>query len=117
MSQKHFKPVYWGIFSAGGTAAAMLLAPLLLVMCILLPFGLIGSAADFYRSAHDRIRQPWLYIPLAGLFFLFLWHGVHRFYYILHDMHIPASARTRWAFYGFAVAMLLLSLVTGHLLP
>lgn len=113
MSQRHLKPVYWGIFSAGGTAAALLLAPLLLVLCILLPFGLIGDGGDFYRNVHGWVSRPWLYFPLTGVCFLFLWHGVHRFYYILHDMHLPAGARTRWFFYGFAVAVLLISWLAG----
>ena len=27
MSKKHMKPLYWGLFSAGGTVAALALSP------------------------------------------------------------------------------------------
>ena len=69
MSNKHMKPVYWGIFSAGGTVAALI--------------------------------------------FSILWHGVHRFYYILHDMHVHVGNRTRWGFYGFAIVVFLFVLLIG----
>ncbi len=113
MSNKHMKPVYWGIFSAGGTVAAMVLAPLLAVLCILLPFGLIGDAARFYHSVHGFISQWWVSLLLAGLLFSILWHGVHRFYYILHDMHIHVGNRTRWGFYGFAVLAFLITVLAA----
>ena len=113
MSNKHMKPVYWGIFSAGGTVAALLLAPLLLVLCVLLPFGILGSPADFYESLHGLVANKLVYLILAALIFSILWHGVHRFYYLRHDMHVHDGNRTRWGFYGFAVVVFLFVLLIG----
>ena len=30
---RHFKPIYWGLFSVGGTIAALALAPIIIVLC------------------------------------------------------------------------------------
>ena len=38
---RHLKPIYWGLFSVGGTIAALALAPIILVLCVLLPFGVL----------------------------------------------------------------------------
>lgn len=113
MSNKHMKPLYWGIFSAGGTIAALVLAPVVAVLCILLPFGLLGSPDDFYGSVHGFVANKPVYLVLAAVVFAILWHGVHRFYYILHDMHVHVGNRTRLAFYGFAVLAFLLALLKG----
>ncbi len=113
MSNKHMKPLYWGIFSAGGTVAALVLAPLIAVLCILLPFGVLGNAGEFYRSLHGIISHKFVYFIAAALLFTILWHGVHRFYYILHDMHFHVGNRTRWGFYGFATAVFLLMVLIG----
>lgn len=115
MSGKHLKPVYWGIFSAGGTVAAMALAPLVLVMCILLPLGVLGSSEQFFESVHAFIGNPIVFVVLAGLIFTLLWHGVHRFYYILHDMHIHVGNGVRLFFYAFAIGAFLLTLYYGLL--
>lgn len=113
MSTKHLKPIYWGIFSAGGTVAAMALAPLILVICILLPMGILGSSEAFFNNVHGVIAHPVVFIVLSGLIFTLLWHGVHRFYYILHDMHIHVGNGVRLFFYAFAIVAFLLTLYFG----
>ncbi|MDO5090751.1 MAG: fumarate reductase subunit D, partial [Cardiobacteriaceae bacterium] len=69
MSQKHLKPLYWGIFSAGGTIAALALAPVIAVFCILLPLGILGNAAEFYQSAHGFVANKFVFLVLAGIIF------------------------------------------------
>lgn len=113
MSEKHLKPVYWGIFSVGGTVAALALAPLILVMGILLPLGVLGDATQFYHNVHNFIANPIVYLVLAGLIFTLLWHGVHRFYYILHDMHVHVGNGVRLCFYAIAILAFLASLYYG----
>ena len=112
-SNKHLKPLYWGIFSVGGTLAALVLAPVIAIFCVLLPFAILGSAADFHEHASHLAGNPFLFVALATVLFTILWHGCHRFYYILHDMHIPAGNKTRLAFYGVAVAAFVLTLFGG----
>lgn len=113
MSQKHLKPLYWGIFSAGGTVAALALAPIIAVLCILLPFGVLGNAHEFYQSIHGFVANKFVFLVLAGIIFTILWHGVHRFYYILHDMHIHVGSKTRLGFYAFATGVFVLTLICG----
>ena len=113
MSQKHLKPVYWGLFSVGGTVAALVLAPLVLVVCILLPLGVLGDANRFYHNVHDVIVHPIVYVIVSLLIFSLLWHGVHRFYYILHDMHVQVGSKTRLFFYAFAIVALVLTIYHG----
>lgn len=113
MGQKHLKPLYWGLFSVGGTVAALALAPLILVICILLPLGAIGDANRFYQNLHDVIANPLVYVILAILIFTLLWHGVHRFYYILHDLHINVGSKTRLLFYTIAMVALALTIYHG----
>lgn len=110
---KHLKPLYWGIFSVGGTVAALTLAPLVLVMCLLLPLGVLGSGEQFYHAVHHFIGHPAVYAALAGLIFTLLWHGVHRFYYILHDIHFHVGNGVRLFFYAIAVAAFMICVVYG----
>lgn len=113
MSKKHMKPLYWGLFSVGGTTAALALAPIVAVLCILLPFGVLGDSQAFYRNIHGFVANKFVFLILAGIIFTFLWHGVHRFYYILHDMHIHVGSKTRLAFYAFAVGAFVITLICG----
>ena len=114
MSQhKHLKPVYWGLFSVGGTVAALALAPVVLVVCIMLPLGMFGDPAQFYANIHAFVAHKFVFLVLTGIVFTMLWHGCHRFYYILHDMHIHVGNRTRLAFYGFAIGAFLITLLCG----
>ena len=113
MSKKHIKPLYWGLFSAGGTVAALALAPIVIIFCILLPFGILGNPLEFFMSVHGFVSNKFVYLILVGLVFTMLWHGVHRFYYILHDMHIHVGNKTRLGFYAFAIGAFLVTLFAG----
>lgn len=114
MNQKqHLKPLYWGLFSVGGTVAALILAPLIASVCILLAFGILGSGENFYHSIHGFITHKFVFFILAGMVFTMLWHGCHRFYYILHDMHIRVDNRMRIGAYLFSIAAFVITLLFG----
>lgn len=115
MSQasKHLKPLYWGLFSVGGTIAALALASIICIVCILLPFKIIGSPQAFYHSLHGFVGHWFVFLVLAGIIFTILWHGCHRFYYILHDMHIHVGNKTRLSFYAFAIAAFVVTVLCG----
>lgn len=113
MNEKHLKPIYWGIFSVGGTIASLLLAPLVLIICLLLPTGFLGNTDKFYQSVHQFVSHPVVYLLFAGLIFTLVWHGVHRFYYILHDIHIHVGNATRIFFYSIAIFSFIASLYIG----
>ncbi len=113
MSEKHLKPMYWGIFSVGGTIASLVLAPLVIVICLLLPMGVLGDADKFYQSVHQFIAHPVIYLLLAGLIFTLVWHGVHRFYYILHDIHFHVGNGVRLFFYSIAIIAFVVTVIYG----
>ncbi len=113
MSQKHLKPIFWGLFSAGGTTAAFALAPIILILCLLLPFGLLGDSHKFYINIHQLISHWFVYLMLTGIIFTFMWHGVHRLYYVLHDMHIHVGQRVRYGLYAFTLAAFVITLLSG----
>ncbi|WP_019673442.1 fumarate reductase subunit FrdD [Psychrobacter lutiphocae] len=113
MSNKHLKPIFWGIFSGGGTAAALALAPMIVVICILLPFGVLGSPDSFYENAHYWINHWFFLVAFSVLVFLFMWHGAHRLYYILHDMHYHVGNGVRYGLYTLAVVAFLVTLFIG----
>lgn len=115
MKNKHLKPIYWGIFSIGGTTAAFALAPIILIICILLPLGLLGDATTFHANAQPWVSHWFIYLVLAGVIFTFIWHGAHRLYYVLHDFHIHVGYATRMGLYAVAVAAFVLSLIFGLL--
>lgn len=112
-NKRHFKPLFWGIFSVGGTIAALALASIIAVICILLPFGVLGDSATFYQHLHGFISNKLVYLILSGIIFTILWHSVHRFYYVMHDLHIHIGNKTRNGFYLFAVLALLITLGVG----
>lgn len=111
MKNKHLKPIYWGLFSAGGTVAAFSLAALILAFSFILPFQIISTGSDFYHKFHGFISHKLVFLILTGLVFTILWHAVHRFYYILHDMHIHVGNKTRLSFYAFACLAFLITLI------
>ena len=110
---RHFKPIYWGLFSVGGTIAALALAPIIIVLSIALPFGWLGSAETFYQSIHGFVANKFVYLVLAGVIFAMMWHGVHRFYYLLHDLHYHIGNRFRNVCYLVTIAIFALTLYAG----
>ena len=96
---RHFKPIYWGLFSVGGSIA--------------LPFGWLGSPAEFYQSIHGFVANKFVYLVLTGIIFSMMWHGVHRFYYLLHDLHYHIGNRFRNICYLVTIAVFLLTLYAG----
>lgn len=113
MDKKHLKPIYWGLFAGGGTLAALILPALIVLFGVLLPFGLIGFPPTLHTHWQGFVSRWWVFIPLALILFMLLWHTVHRLYYILHDMHIHVGNKTRWSLYAFALLILVLTLVCG----
>jgi hypothetical protein len=45
--------------------------------------------------------------------FAMMWHGVHRFYYLLHDLHYHIGNRFRNVCYLVTIAIFALTLYAG----
>ncbi len=87
MSYKQDKtePFWWGLFSAGGVVAAMLIPVLIYFAGLAEPLGLVGSEASSYKTMRELLSHP-----LAKVFFfvvavLPLYHAAHRIRFMLHE--------------------------------
>ena len=63
---RHFKPIYWGLFSVGGTIAALALAPIIIVLYHLLH--------DLHYHIGNRFRNI-CYLVTIAVFLLTLYAG------------------------------------------
>lgn len=99
------KPIFWSLFGAGGTLAALIGPVLVLITGILVPLSLV-----FPRStmSYDRMlalaRNGFGKAALLAVISLFLFHGCHRLYHCLHDFGVHVGPGRKALFHGFAIA-------------
>ncbi len=74
---------WWGLFGAGGAAAALFLPVLLLLTGLLIPLGWV--AAPTHADALSLVRHPLASLFLFGVGALSLFHWAHRFRFTLYD--------------------------------
>ncbi len=79
-------PIWWGLFSAGGTLAAFLLPVHVLVTGLGISFGWISPEIIEYPRMMTLLENPVLKIYLFFLICLPLFHWAHRFRYVLMDL-------------------------------
>jgi fumarate reductase subunit D len=77
------EPLLWLLFSAGGTATALLVPVMLFLFGIALPLGWLPSPDHAYLLS--VASSPITKIVLFGLSVLALFHWAHRFRYTLYD--------------------------------
>jgi fumarate reductase subunit D len=77
------EPMAWSLFAAGGTAAALLLPALFLVLFLAAPLGWgVGNDPGAWADPHGSAGMRLL---LAGLLPFLFFHAAHRLRYTLHD--------------------------------
>lgn len=76
-------PWLWGLFSAGGTLAALLFPVHLFLLGLAIPLGWVE--APRYEVLLALIRHPLARLYLFLLISLPLFHWAHRFRYTLYD--------------------------------
>lgn len=76
-------PFLWFLFSAGGTAAALLFPIHMFLSGLAMPFGWIPAPG--YDSLLELARHPLTRLYLLVLVSLPLFHAGHRFRYTLYD--------------------------------
>ncbi len=104
-------PLLWGLFSAGGTLAALVLPALVLVAFLAAPLGWLGPA-DF-GAWMEVVGHPLIRLVLFGIVALSLHHAAHRLRYTLYDglqlYHLDALITVLT--YGIATALALTAAV------
>lgn len=82
MTKRHFEPIVWLLFSAGGVAAAVFLPVLIVLFGLAIPLGLVQPDYDYLHAVFSH----WLTrLVLLGLVVVMLFHAAHRFRSTLHD--------------------------------
>ena len=98
-------PIFWTLFGAGGTLAALVGAMLVYITGIAGParMGLPAAIMD-YAQVLAFAKHPAGQFVLFGVIALFLWHAAHRIYHSLHDLGVHVGQGAKLACYGRAMA-------------
>jgi fumarate reductase subunit D len=101
MARSKSKPIFWGLFAAGGTVSAFLAPVMILITGILVPLGFYTDALSYDRM--HTFADNWIgKIILFGVLTLFLWHFGHRMRVTLHDLGIHNKGLAVVLCYGLA---------------
>ena len=96
-------PIFWSLFGAGGTLAALLGPVLVLITGIASPASLALPEGALSYARMMAFAQHWAGKAfLFAVIALFLWHAVHRIYYCLHDFGVHAGPGAKLLLYGSA---------------
>jgi fumarate reductase subunit D len=78
------EPMFWGLFSAGGFVAALLLPITVGILGIAFAAGWLPVEALSYERIVDLVSHPLAKLYLLALVSLPLFHWAHRFRYTVH---------------------------------
>ena len=76
-------PLLWGLFSAGGTVAALLFPAHMFLTVAAYPYGWLRPPS--YGYLIHALHSPWVRVYFLGFISLPLFHWAHRFRYTLYD--------------------------------
>ena len=94
------KPLIWGLFAAGGTAAAFVI-PALVLITLMAGYGYVPASLG-YENMHGFV-SGWLgKVILFGIITLCLWHAAHRMRTAMYALGLRADGAV--AFIGYSVA-------------
>ena len=101
-TQKTIEPFWWLLFSVGGVVAALLVPVHLFVHALAVPLGWISlSHARMLALVGNPLIKLYLFVLIA----LPLYHGAHRFRFILEDVGLHGF-RTPIAILSYSGAVL-----------
>ena len=103
MTKRHFEPIVWLLFSAGGVAAAVFLPILIVLFGLAIPLGL---AQPDYDHLHAVVSHWLTRLVLLGLLVVMLFHSAHRFRSTLYDGLQLRALATPIAVWCYGVALL-----------
>jgi fumarate reductase subunit D len=106
---KSNKPIFWGLFAAGGTVTAFVTPALALITL----FAAFGAGMDMftYESIH-AFAGWWLgKLIIFGIILVSLWHAAHRLRVTVHDFGVRADKQVAIVVYSLAGLGTLLTLI------
>lgn len=106
---KSNKPIFWGLFAAGGTVTAFL-TPVLVLLTL---FAALGLVPDLFKYEHlHAFAANWLgKLIIFGVILVSLWHAAHRLRVTMHDFGVRADTLVAYIVYGLAGLGTLMTLV------
>ncbi len=106
---KSNKPIFWGLFAAGGTVTAFII-PVLIVLTLLAGIGHVPEALSYAQIG--QFLSSWLgKLMVFGVIFLSLWHAAHRARVTVHDFGLRQDTLMAWLLYSMAAIGSVLTLV------
>lgn len=82
------EPFWWGMFSAGGVVAALLVPIHILLDGLAVPLGVLDPEAVGYDRMQALVGQPLVKVYLFVLVVLPLYHAAHRIRFSLYELGI-----------------------------
>ncbi|HRW65779.1 MAG: fumarate reductase subunit D [Candidatus Competibacteraceae bacterium] len=106
---KSNKPIFWGLFAAGGTVTAFVTP--VLVLITLFAAMRFSPALFTYEYLH-AFAANWLgKLVIFGIILLSLWHAAHRLRVTVHDFGVRADTLVAYVVYGLAGLGTLLTII------
>ena len=87
------EPLWWGLFSIGGTIAAFLLPVHVFLNNIAIPLGWFSPQAVSYQHLAGLLGNPWVKAYLIIFLVSTLFHAAHRLKSLPHELVLPGSPR------------------------
>lgn len=113
--KRHFEPLYWSLFGAGGMATALITPVLVLIVGICVPLGIIPVEALSYDRMMAFVGSWVGKIALSGVIILTFWHCTHRMYHSLHDFGLHPGIAIKALFYGGALVFSIVTVTLAFL--
>lgn len=109
--QRAIAPIFWLLFGAGGMLAALFGPALIVLTGIMAPHGWgVPAAWTDYAHVLGFARNPLGKLVILAVIALFFWNGAERVFLTLKDMRAGPLGVLRWATYGVAALLSLLTL-------
>ena len=96
------KPVFWTLFAAGGTLAALLAPILILITGLAVPAGWIEPEALRFERVSSALQSVPVALALLAFVALSLWHAAHRLRVTAHDLGWFSDSVAVSLFYALA---------------
>ena len=98
------EPFWWGMFSAGGVVAALLVPIHILLEGLAVPLAWVDPGAVAYERMQALIASPLVKVYLFVLLVLPLYHAAHRVRFTLYELGIRGHGPVAVLCYGVALA-------------
>ncbi len=80
------EPFWWGMFSAGGVVAALLVPIHIFLDGLAVPLGLVDASAASFDRVRELIHNPWIKLYVFILVVMPLYHAAHRIRFSLYEL-------------------------------